>query len=205
MRIDTTRNGKSRISIFDLDSGKAYWLNPEGKEVIVVDLKSASEHLKGDFMSEKLKRVIQATGKNRKISGISCNEYTFDLKASHLPTYGGSPTSQEDTGMACVSTTTPGGLEVTAFVQEAKRRGYILATEQLNPSGTSIGAYFFDEDANELVVAATSESSFILPFGPSSRSSSTTRASAIDDMNSDPIPDEEFQIPPDWKYKKGGF
>jgi hypothetical protein len=88
MRIDSTVKGENHVFIYDLNDGKEYRLNPKQKEVIVVDLKSASERLRGGFSLDKLRRVIKETGRKREVSGMSCDEYTFDLQAPNTGPYG---------------------------------------------------------------------------------------------------------------------
>jgi hypothetical protein len=204
MRIDTTTNGKALWSIYDLISGKAYHLNPERKEVVVVDLKSASEHLKGGFSTDKLRRVIKETGMKKEVSGMSCDEYTFDLQAPNLAPQG-MAFIQHDKGTVCVSQTIPEGLEVTNFVLEARKRGYIYAAGELSPSQSSLGPYFFGQQPNVLILAASSESRVDGPVMDVGAMTDFTSTTSIGEIKSDPIPDEEFQVPPDWKQKKSDF
>jgi len=201
MRIDTTENGDNHVFIYDLDSGKAYRLDPKHKQVIVVDLKSASEHIKGGLLPDKLRRVIKETGNKREIGGISCDEYTFDMQAPTAPSRGGTFV-QHDSGTVCVSQTIPEGTEVTNFVLEAKKRGYTVAIGALSPSQSAIGPYFFGQQPNVMVLAASSESNVNGPGTELGAMTNVTTTFTMNDINSDAIPDEDFQIPPDWKQKK---
>ena len=201
MRIDTTQNGDNHVSIYDLGSGKAYKLDSKRKRVIVVDLKSASDDIKGRFFPDKLRRVIKETGNKKEIGGMSCDEYTFDIQAPTAPSLIGILV-QHDSGTVCVSQTIPEGVEVTNFVLEAKKRGYMIAMGVFSPSQSAMGSYFFGPQPNVMVLAASCESrlnSHVMEF---SAMTEVTNTFTISDIRSDPIPDEDFQIPPDWKQKK---
>jgi hypothetical protein len=200
MRIDTRVNGDNHVSIYDLDSGKWYRLDPKHKQVVVVDLKFASEHIKGGFLPDKLTRVVKETGKQREIGGISCDEYSFDMQAPTAPSHRGTFV-QHDSGTVCVSQTIPEGIEVTNFVLEAKKRGYTVAIGALSPGQSAIGPYFFGQQPNVMVLAASSESKVNGPqLGVRTY---VTGTFTMSDIKSDSIPDEDFQIPPDWKQKTG--
>lgn len=203
MRIDTTRDGNNFITIYDLNSGKGYQLYPKSKEAIVVDLKSASGPQNG-LSRDEFRRSIKETGRKKEIGGISCSEYTFDWHESAPFQPYGIATSQDTSGNFCVSEAIPEGREVASFVQEAIKRGYRVATSALSPTQSSMGSYFFGQEPNMLVVGSIIESR-IKDRGPGSTSGTVatiTNTFAISDIKSDPIPDEDFEIPPDWKQKK---
>ena len=100
------------------------------------------------------------------------------------------------------SQTIPEGTEVTNFVLEAKKRGYTVAIGALSPSQSAIGPYFFGQQPNVMVLAASSESNVNGPGTELGAMTNVTTTFTMNDINSDAIPDEDFQIPPDWKQKK---
>jgi hypothetical protein len=201
MRIDTARNGDNFITIYDLSSGKGYQLYPKRKEAIVVDLKSASGPPNG-LSPDKLRHNLKEAGKKREIGGMSCDEYSFDLQGPYTAPGNGVAFVQNDSGTFCVSRTIPEGIEVTNFVQEAIKRGYRLAISALSPTQTSVGSYFWGQEPNMLVVAAIIESRINGPGMKSGTIANITNNFVITDIKSGSIPDEEFQIPVDWKQKK---
>jgi len=198
MRVDTMTKGENSVSLYDLDAGKQYVFHPKRKEITVVDLKSASEHLKGGFLPEKLRRVIKETGKKGTVGALSCDEYTFDMQAPSAPSHG-LLLIQHDSGTVCVSQTIPEGVEVTNFVLEAKKRGYTAAASVLSPGSSSLGPYFFGQQPNVMVLSADAETNVDSPVytGLYMRSKVT-----ITEIKSDAISDEDFQIPTDWKQIK---
>lgn len=202
MRIDTMRNGDSFITIYDLSSGKGYQLYPKRKEAIVVDLKSASVPLNGRSRDE-FKRSIKETGKKKEIGGMSCSEYTFDWQELNSSPGYGIVMVLNASGRFCVSQTIPEGIEVASFVQEARKRGYGVATSALSPTQSSIGSNFFGQEPNMLVVGAIIETR-IKNTGPGTKSETIaiTDTFTTSEIKSDSISDEDFQIPSDWKQTK---
>src|SRR6266849_6600441 len=79
MRVETLSGKESHVSIYDLETGKRFRLNPQRKEAFVLDLAPLSEHMRGRVIPTKLARAIHATGKRTEIMGTSCGEFTFDL------------------------------------------------------------------------------------------------------------------------------
>jgi hypothetical protein len=158
--------------------------------------------MKSHQVPESLRREMRATGKKTEIAGVSCDEYTFDLQVPTTP----SPllnTVLHDSGTVCVSQTLPEGVEITNFLHEANKRGFTAAAAALSPSLSSIGVYFYGEQPNVLVLAAKTESAVEgLPM--EMRATTTTELTiSVSDINSNPIPGEDFQIPADWKLVKG--
>ena len=198
MRIDTVRNGDSFITIYDLSSGKGYQLYPKRKEAIVVDLKSASVPLNGRSRDE-FKRSIKETGKKKEIGGMSCSEYTFDWQELDSSRGYGIVMVLNASGRFCVSQTIPEGIEVASFVQEARKRGYGVATSALSPTQSSIGSNFFGQEPNMLVVGAIIETRI---KNKSETIATITDTFTTSEIKSDSISDEDFQIPTDWKQKK---
>jgi hypothetical protein len=201
MRIDTVRKGENFVTIYDLGSGKGYQLDSKRKEIIVADLKSASGS-KNESSAEELKHIFRETGKKQEIGGIGCNEYTFDTPGPSAAPGHGVLFVQNESGALCVSQTVPEGIEVAHFVQEAIKRGYGVAAGALSPTKALIGFYFLGQEPNMLIVAATVHSRTKGPGIGSGTVTSITITFTINDMKSDSIPDDFFQIPADWKQKK---
>lgn len=203
MRIEATKDGEDFISVWDLSSGEVYRLWPKRKEFSIVDLKTASEKRKGNFLPEKLSRVVKATGKKMQIEGAICEEYRLDLQAPSTPSHG-IVWILRDSGTVCVSQTMPEGIEIANFVLEAKKRGYELAAEALSPSPTRLGSYYYGEQSNVVMLAAHTESRVDGPGSSVELSAATdiTYSLTVSEIKSEPIPDEEFQIPAGWKQVK---
>jgi len=192
--------GGDFITIYDLSNGKGYQLYPERKEALVFDLKSASGPPSG-ISPDEFKRSIKETGKKKEIGGMSCSEYKLDrLESASDPRYG-IGTMMNISGKFCVSQTIPEGIEVASFVHEAMKRGYRVATSALSPTQSPIGSYFLDQQPNMLVVGSTIETRIRNTFpnmNPEPMATITDTWTTAE-IKSDPIPDEDFQIPTDWK------
>jgi hypothetical protein len=126
MRIENRYGSNVRVTIYDLEVGKRFRLDPVRKEVFVVDLEAGSKWWKDEEIEKRLARKIQPTGNRTEVSGIPCDEYSFELMAALKPWRGeinGAIQIAHDNGTVCVSQSIPAGAEYTAFIHEAKRRG----------------------------------------------------------------------------------
>ncbi len=202
MRVDALYGKETHITIYNLETGKRFRLNPQRKEAFVLDLAPLSEHLRGSVKPKNLARVIHPTGKKTESLGTSCDEYTFDLQAPTAPWHGMNAILH-DTGTVCVSQNISSGFEFTNFVHEAKKRGYTAAAAVCSPTYSSIGFYFYGDEPNVMVLSAKTESAFEggPVFGLQGMTSVESTMS-VTEINSEPILDEEFQVPADWKIKK---
>jgi hypothetical protein len=202
MRVETLSGKESRVSIYDLETGKRIRLNPQRKEAFVLDLAPLSEHLRGSIIPTKLVRAIRPTGKKIEIVGTSCYEYAFDLQAPTSP-WRGMSAILHDTGTVCVSQNIPGGVEFTNFVHEAKKRRYTAAASECSPTESQIGFYFYGEEPDVMVLSAKTESAFESgPIFGLHGMTSVENVMSVTEINSNAIADEEFQVPADWKIKK---
>ena len=82
MRIESQRGSDARVTIYDLEKGKRFRLDASRREIFVLDLAAVSRRWKTQIIEEKLTRNIQSTGRREEISGMSCDEYTFELAAN---------------------------------------------------------------------------------------------------------------------------
>lgn len=202
MRVEALHGKETHITIYNLEAGKRFRLNPQRKEAFVLDLALLSEHLRGSVIPKNLARAIHPTGKKTESLGTSCDEYTFDLQAPTAPWHGMNAILH-DTGTVCVSQNISSGVEFTNFVHEARKRGYTAAAAVCSPTYSSIGFYFYGDEPNVMVLFAKTESAFEGGRGPGLHGISTVEnMMSVTEVSSDAIPDEEFQVPADWKIKK---
>ena len=199
LRLESQHGSDTSVYIYDLEAGKRYRLDPKRKEIFVDDLESRGLQWRSGLLMENRRKVIKSTGGKTIVGGRECDEYTFDLQAPTRPSHG----IQEilhDTGTVCVSQTIPGGAEFTRFVQEAQKRGYISAAAVCSPTTSPVGAFFYGEQPNVVVLSSKSESAY--DGGPLHSMTGVETSVTVTAIDSDPIPDEAFQIPLDWKTKK---
>ena len=202
MRIDAVHDSESSVYIYDLEAGKRYRLDQKKHQIFVQDLAEESKREKEYLIYKHMRKIIKPTGRQLQIAGSACDEFTFDLQAPTRP-MGGASSVLHDHGTVCASQVIPAGKDVINFVHEAMRRGYQAAASIFSPSGPQIGPYFYGDQTNVLLLSANSESEYegghTLDVGGMGSSKSGTKLTAV---NSNPIPDEMFQIPIDWKMKK---
>lgn len=202
LRVDVLHDGESYVSIYDLEAGKRYRLDEKNHQIFVQELAEESKREEDHLAYKVMKRVVKPTGRQLQIAGNACDEFTFDLQ---VPTrLGQGPTFVlHDQGTVCVSQVIPAGKDVIDFIHEAKRRDYLPATSVLSPSGPQVGPYFYGSQTNVLLLSAKSESEYEggLAYGLPGMGSSTFEMK-VTALNLDPLANEIFQIPTDWKMKK---
>jgi hypothetical protein len=206
MRVENRYGSDVRVTIYDLGLGKRFRLDSARREVFVMDLAAVSKKWSNQIIEKKLTRNVQSTGKRKEISGMSCDEYTFELTAPVAPWHGELDQVKQiarDNGSVCVSQNIPAGVEYTAFVHEAIKRGYSLVAALCSPTFSLVGSYFYGEEPNVVVLSAETESGFENGLRTGHPDFNGTKGTAtILTIKSDAISDEEFQIPSDWKVKK---
>lgn len=199
MRIEDETSGA--VMIYSVEAGKRFRLDTPKKELFVMDLLSASKHMEEPVAQKKLSRDLRPSGKEFRIAGQRCDEYTFELRAPYRP--GAAPlTNLWDRGTVCVSTVAAVGNDFSSFIREAMKRGYIRAVVPISPTLSPIGPYFFGQDTNLFVLGARTQSSFESEQIPPPRIPLIERKAIITEIRSDMISDKDFQIPVDWKLRK---
>ena len=203
MRLETGQGTESRVTIYDLESGKRFRLSTSSKEVFELDLGPVSKRWKEGIVQSKMHRLIRPSGGKYEISGLPCEEYTFDFQAP-ISLDGHEPKQiAHDSGTVCLSQNIPAAAEFASFVHEAKRRGYILAVAILSPTFSPIGSYFFGEELNVMVLSAVTKLGYdSYPGAQNSRSTAIEETWTVTEIRSDSISDEHFRVPPDWKLKR---
>lgn len=202
MRVDYDLGSGGDVYIYDLEAGKRYRLDAQKKEAFILDLPAESERSKVSLMFQSLRKVIKSTGKKLEVGGLACDEYTFDLQVPVRSLPQGLGMILHDHGRVCVSQVIPSGVEFASFVHEIRKRGYLPAVSTCSPSDSPIGTFFYGDQPNVLVLSVKSESVFeVDPQIAIGVTSWVEFTKALVAVNSDPIPDEIFQIPADWKVK----
>lgn len=202
MRLEAGQGTQSRVTIYDLESGKRFRLSNSSKEVFELDLGPVSKRWKEEIVQNKMDRMIRPSGGKYEVSGISCDEFTFEFQAP-ISLRGREPRQiAHDRGTVCLSVTTPAGAEFASFVHEAKKRGYVLAVAILSPTFSPIGSYFFGEEPNVMVLSAVTKFGYDSLPGAQNPSWAIEESWTVTGIRSESISDEDFRVPPDWKLKR---
>ncbi len=205
MRLESGQGMPFRVTIYDLESGKRFRLSSSSKKVFVLDLGPISKSWKEEIVQNKMDRVISLSGRKYEVSGLPCDEYTFEFQSPISLHRFESRQIAHDRGRVCLSKTVPGGAEFASFVHEARKRGYILAVAILSPTFSPIGSYFFGEEPNVMVLSAVTKFGYdSLPGAqiPSTATTAIEESWTVTEIKSEPISDEDFRVPPDWKLKR---
>ena len=72
MLSETQRGSGVFISIYDLESGKRFRLDPKHKVAFVADLKAHSDQQQNQIVAKDLKREVQLTGAKHEFRGAAC-------------------------------------------------------------------------------------------------------------------------------------
>ena len=202
MRVDSNNGSETHVYVYDLEAGKKYRLDEKKKQVFVTDLAKEGERMKGTIMLQSLRKVIKPTGRQLIVSGLACDEYTFDLQAPS-PLWHGANMILHDHGTVCVTQVIPAGKDVMDFIHKARKRGYLSVQIDFGPPVSPIGPSFYGEQANALVLSSTAGSEYeggiLLDVG--GLDSVDTRMT-VTSINTEPLADGVFEIPSEWKMKK---
>jgi hypothetical protein len=200
MRVEFQKGSENEILLYDLDAGKRYRFDLKKQVAYELDLTTTRETWKTQIDPKAVRRLIQSTGKKASINGVSCDEYTFDLQAPiHFDI--GATGIQRDYGTVCVSQDLPQGIEFTKFVHEAIARGFYAPAGICSPTQAGIGHFFYGDQPNVMVLSAETISDF--RFNTSGIPTQHLVETNMDvvSVDSNPITEETFRIPKDWKVK----
>jgi hypothetical protein len=203
MRADFRKGSQRAIRIYDLVAARRYLLDPAKKVAFELDLRKDRDVTKDQIDLKQLRRLIQATGNKDEINGIACDEYTFDLQVPIHYSLGFS-ILKHDFGTVCVSQSLQPGIEFTNFVREAIKRGFNVPAGICSPTEPGIGHLFYGDQPNVMVLSAKAMSDYLNNAGPGgfNQKIRIENDMAVASIQSDPIPDETFRVPADWKIKK---
>jgi hypothetical protein len=192
MRLETRRGSTVFISIYDLESGRRIRLDPKHKEAFVAELKALSEQLQSQIVIKDLKREVRSTGAKGEFQGAVCQEYNFGLVTRWRTSHG----ALLDNGTVCISESIPGGAEFANFVEEAFRRGYPTAAAACSPVHSLAGDRLYGADLRGIAFSSKTESRFLGGLGLTQNTMNVTEVSVSS------IPDDEFEVPANWKIKQ---
>lgn len=202
MRLESGQGMSSRVTIYDLESGKRFRFSPSSKEVFELDLKPVSKRWKERIIQSKIQRVIRPSGAKYEVLGLGCDEYAFDFQAP-ISVDGYAPKQiAHDSGTVCLSQNIAAGAEFANFVHEAGRRGYVVAVAVLSPTFSPIGSYFFGEEPNFIVLSGVTKCGYDSLPGAQNPSSAVEDTWTVTEIRSESIPDEDFRIPHDWNLRR---
>lgn len=201
LRMDSKGDSKTLTFIYDLEAGKRYRLDPKRKEVYVADLSYQAKVLQGTLILQQIKSSIRPTGSDLEIDGIRCREFEFDLQAP-APVYHSRQIILHDAGTACLSLHVTGATELTSFVREARKRGYFSAAALFSPTDSVLGAFFYGDESDAMLMFSISKSEPESRSGPLEASPFARMEIKTVSVKTQTFPDDTFRIPPDWKVKQ---
>lgn len=201
MRAESRNASETYASIYDLEAGKRYRLDPKHKEVFVGDLAAQSKEFEDVWLVRNMQKAFKPTGKKAEFGGQACDEYLFEMQAPG-ERFHGRQAFLHDSGAVCVSQSIPSGAEFANFVHEAQKRGYTSVAASCSASDSPLGAYLYDERPNLMVLSAKTKSmSKGVPSKPNGMVFIETTMTVVA-ISSDIIPEDAFRIPSDWKVRK---
>ncbi len=201
LRLDSAYDSKTISYIYDLETGKRYRLDPRKREVYIANLSSHAKELQGGLILEQIQISIRPTGSESEIHGVRCREFIFDLQAPGI-TYHARQLFLHDTGTVYISEHVHGAYELTNFVREARKRGFLSAAALFSPTDSALGAFFYGDESKAMLMTSQSKSEPESRPGPLEAAPFSQRQINTVSVKTEVIPDESFEIPSNWKVKK---
>jgi hypothetical protein len=201
LRLDTGPETEQFVTIYDLGAGTEIVWDPKHKHGEIHDLLKQSAAAQHQVPTDGLRISIQSTGTQKVLLDRKCREYAFDLGAR--ATFQGSTSYERLAGTMCISEESPESNEVAAFIELARKRGIVFGAQDPNATDARLRTelYFYQSAVRGLVLARNERIELAVRNGSSASAQWTLEVESID---TGPIPNELFVIPPDWKAKKGG-
>jgi hypothetical protein len=201
LRLDTGRESEPFVTIYDLGAGAEIVWDSKHKHGEIHDLLKQSAAARHQVPTNRIRISIQPTGNHKILLDRKCGEYAFDLGAR--ATWQGSTSYEQLIGTMCISEGSPESKEVDDFVELARKQGIVFGVQDVNSPDARLRTelYFYQGVVRGLVLARSERTELAGGNGSSSPLQWTLEVESIDTQ---PIPDELFVIPTDWKAKKGG-
>jgi hypothetical protein len=204
MRIESHHEKETFVTIYDLDSSQEMILQPKHRVASVFNL--SEESIKLQPRMSDLKSSIQPTGKTKQLLGMNCEEYRYDVYAPdrrHMIDGHLISTFRHQSGVLCIARDTPGSKEFANFAGQMK--SYIPGSiSDQSRIETDSALFLLIAPLNGLVLehASKREVGGGEGIGLYGSQISGERFSAVTDITFDPISNDDFHVPSDWKIRK---
>jgi hypothetical protein len=205
IRIEAKGGNETSVTIYELEAGKKTTLKTKEKEAEVLDFTVQSANAERKVPAQSIQSTIKPTGQHKEILGKNCDEYEFNIR---VPVFKDLDVTLVMTGTAYVVKEIPESKDYAEFADQAQKRGLILGLVSDNPAFIALARA--QTEVFRLVgqlrgLALTTESNIKFEGGVGAgilnKTGSGQRTSDVTALNTDPIPDELFAIPPGWKVR----
>jgi hypothetical protein len=211
MRSEAVSSKMSAVTIFDVDAQKMYILNDKKKEVDVWDMAAFTEEMSKAVPAEGVQASITANGQTKTINGQVADG--FDVKIVVPATIGGPgglPVTMMLSGISWIAKGVPGAADYAAFYKGAAEKGWIFsdpraaqgapgqakAMAQMYAEFAAIGGLPYEANMDIKVEGDGKIAAMLAKAG------GVTTSTTIDAVDTAPLDDALFQVPPDYALKE---
>jgi hypothetical protein len=186
-RMDSTYDGGSVSTIYDLGTGRVATLWPNAKRAYLSDSKQELESFaKRGFPATKVS--IMPTGQSRQIAGSTCTVHRVKASYAYSEMERTPAMTMVMEGSICVVKNGPGQADFSAFYRASSESVWVLERQM-----AELGVLF----ATQLTTSVGGDT----PMGEMMKAIDT-HTTEVSSVSTAPIPDSMFEIPADYEVIK---
>jgi hypothetical protein len=196
MRSEAASGKASNVTIFDVDAQKMYIVNDKKKEVDVWDMGAFTQELSKSVSTEGVHASMTPNGQTKTLHGHTAEGYNVEITVL--------------TGVSWIAKGAPGSADYAAFYKGAAEKGWIFSdprAAQGAPGQAKAMAQMYSEFSKiggmpletQMDIKATGEGPVAAMMAKMGGVSTTT---TIDSVETGPIDDALFQVPPGYTVKE---
>ncbi len=211
MRVETALEKKTLISIFDVENQKMYVLDTKKMEAEVWDMAAFSQELSSAVSVEGVRTTLTPNGQTKTVAGQNADGFNVEvIVPATIGGAGGMKLTVVQTGTSWIAKSAPGAADYAAFYQAAAEKGWIFSDPSAakgSPGQAKAMAQMFTEFARIGGLPYETQVDIkVQGEGPMaalmSRMGGASMLTTTDSVDTNPLSDDLFQVPPDYKLKQ---
>jgi len=206
MRNEEVRKGKKIVTILDVENREMVTLKPEKKRAEVTDLSQVAE-MQREIPETDVQVKLEPTGETREIAGETCNGYQMEVKVNAVAG-AGMNIGVVISGPVWLAPGAPGKEEYAKFYRAMVEAGLFLGDPEAAKAqpGQQKGMSELYRAMAEKGVGYASELKVGFEGGGMMaklmKKMSSTVSSEVQSVSTEPLSDDLFTIPSDFKVKR---
>ena len=211
MRAEGSLGKKSTTTIYDVDAQKMYVLDDKKKQAEVWDMAVFTQKLSQSVAPDGVRASMTPNGQTRSVGGVNADGYDLNIVVpATLGGPGGMQITMNLTGTSWIAKGAPGSADYAAFYKGASEKGWIFsdpraaegspgqakAMAQMHAEFAKIGGLPYE---TQMDIKAQGEG---MMGAMMSRMGGLSMTTTTDSVDTSPLPDSLFQVPPDYQQKQ---
>jgi hypothetical protein len=210
MRVDTATGKGTSTTIFDVENQKMYVFDSKDKEADVWDMGAFAQELSSAVAVGDIQASITPNGQTKTIAGQSTGGYNLAITVpATIGGAGGMQVTVVQNGTTWVAKGVPGSAEYASFYQGAAEKGWIFSDPRAakgSPGQAKAMARMYGELAKlgglpyetQMDIKVQGEGPMAMLMA---RMGGVSTSSTVQSVLTNPIADDLFMPPPDYKLK----